>query len=120
MPDAKLVLYDFADGLPLALAGETFHCVISAYAIHHIKDDKKVALVEDLSLFLNPVGLILIGDVAFETRAEMEKVKATAIGWDDSEFYMIADEIIPGLECAGMKAQFTKTSFCSGVLNVYA
>ena len=62
---------------------------------------------------LNEGGQILIGDVAFETRADLERCRlAAGDGWDDEEFYFVADELrraVPSLT-------FTKISDCAGIL----
>lgn len=34
MPDATLIQYDFSQGLPICLRGETFDAIVCTYAIH--------------------------------------------------------------------------------------
>ena len=58
---------------------------------------------------------ILIGDVAFETRAELEKCKADAGNeWDVDEIYFVIDKLkkdFPNLV-------YNKKTFCSGVIKI--
>ena len=60
-------------------------------------------------------GKILIGDVAFETRTELEQCARDAGDeWDDEELYCVADELrafFPSL-------RFEKVSFCAGILTI--
>ena len=60
-------------------------------------------------------GQILIGDVAFQSRDELEKCRQeTGDEWDNEENYFVADEMkkeFPGLE-------FTKISCCAGILRL--
>lgn len=58
-------------------------------------------------------GMILIGDVAFETGAELEACRReTGDEWDDEEFCFVVDELqkeFPDL-------RFQKVSHCAGIL----
>ena len=60
-------------------------------------------------------GMILIGDVAFETEREMDICRAQAADeWDGEEIYIVASELrkqFPDL-------QFETKSFCAGVLTL--
>ena len=118
MPDGNFIQFDFNAGLPDELTGKKFDCIISSYAIHHINDYKKAALISQLLNHLNPDGWIFIGDVAFETEQAMLEVKAKSSGWDESEYYMIADEIIGLLKLNRIPAAFVRISMCSGVLSI--
>lgn len=118
MPQGSFIQFDFNAGLPEELRKSKFDCIISSYAIHHINDRQKVAFIPNLIDHLNPGGWILIGDVAFESKQAMLDVKAKSSGWDESEYYMIADQIIAALAENGIDAVFEKTSSCSGVLAI--
>ena len=58
-------------------------------------------------------GKIMIGDVAFETRKDLERCRLAAGGaWDDEEIYFVAEELrkdLPGLS-------FMQVSDCAGIL----
>lgn len=62
---------------------------------------------------LNRDGKILIGDVAFETRAEMDRCRqVVGDAWGDEESYFVVDELrrtFPHLS-------FTRVSSCSGII----
>ena len=60
-------------------------------------------------------GQILIGDVAFETRADLDRCRKTAGDeWDDEEIYFVADE----LKRSFPTLSFEKMSHCAGVLSL--
>ena len=64
---------------------------------------------------LRPGGAVLAGDVAFETRRELELCRAHAAEeWDSEENYPVAEELrrfFPALE-------FERISFCAGILRL--
>lgn len=114
MPDAHLYQGDFADGLAEPLRSQTYDFIIATYALHHISDEKKVVLLRELLERLNDDGMILIGDISFETREQLEQCRRESGEWDDDEIYCVADELrkeFPGLE-------FTQISFCAGILSL--
>ena len=115
MPGAVLVQGDFSIGLAGPLTERNYDFIVSTYALHHLTDAQKTALLHSLRDRLNPEGKILIGDVAVETRAELDRCRQEAGDeWDDEEIYFVADELkqeFPDLT-------FTKVSYCSGVLSL--
>ena len=66
-----------------------------------------------IKTLLKEGGCILIGDVAFQTRSDLEKChKENKDGWDGDEIYFVVDElrkVFPELE-------FTQVSYCAGLL----
>ncbi|MBO4769795.1 MAG: class I SAM-dependent methyltransferase [Clostridia bacterium] len=115
MPDAHLYQGDFSRGLVEALKKETYDFIVATYSIHHLADDQKVVLLRELMGHLRDNGKILIGDVAFESREELDKCREeSGDEWDDDELYCVADELradFPGLV-------FKKMTFCSGILTI--
>ena len=115
MPDAHLYQGDFSRGLVEALKKETYDFIVATYSIHHLADDQKVVLLRELMDHLRDNGKILIGDVAFESREELDKCREeSGDEWDDDESYCVADELradFPGLV-------FKKMTFCSGILTI--
>ena len=115
MPGAHLYQGDFAQGLAEPLRNRKYDFIIATYSLHHLTDDRKVAFLRSLAECLNAGGRILVGDVAFETRADLEQCRKDAGDeWDDEEFYFAADELkeaFPGLH-------FEKISFCAGILTI--
>ena len=115
MPGAHLYQGDFAQGLAEPLRNRKYDFIIATYSLHHLTDDRKVAFLRSLAECLNAGGRILVGDVAFETRADLEQCRKDAGDeWDDEEFYFAADE----LKEAFPDLHFEKISFCSGILTI--
>lgn len=115
MPEAKLFLGDFSKGVAEELRHNKYDTIIATYSLHHLGDEQKIHLIENLLSLLNDGGRIYIGDVAFETRAELE-FHRNLIGdeWDDEEYYFIADELIKSFP----QMKFERFSFCSGLLSL--
>lgn len=115
MPEAALWLGDFRRGLVPELAGRDYDCIVATYSLHHLADGEKVHFLRELQGRLRPGGEILVGDVAFGTRAELEACRAGAgEAWDEEEVYFVADELrrdFPGL-------RFAKLSPCAGLLTL--
>lgn len=115
MPLAHLYQGDFSKGLVEPLACEQYDFIVSTYALHHLTDPQKAGFMRLLLARLRPGGQLLIGDVAFATRSELERCRAQAgEEWDDDEIYFVADELrrkLPNL-------QFTQMSSCAGILSL--
>ena len=117
MPEADLIQYNFADGLPKTLKEINFDWIISTYAIHHLTDEQKKLFILESMDHLNPDGLIIFGDVAFETKKDLEQVKKREKEkWDEEEFYLVAEVIRKMLP--EFKVNFQKISYCSGVMTI--
>ena len=115
MPGAHLYPGDFAQGLAEPLRRRAYDFIIATYSLHHLTDRQKVAFLRDLQGRLNEGGRILIGDVAFETRADMDRCReAAGDEWDDEESYFVADE----LKRSFPTLSFEKFSHCAGVLSL--
>ena len=113
MPDAHLYQGDFTKGLVEPLNQGSYDFIIATYSIHHLTDIQKNHFLKELRNRLREGGKILIGDVAFETRNELQKCKEhCGNAWDNDEIYCVAEELkfeFPNLS-------FEKVTFCSGVL----
>lgn len=118
MPNATLINWDFSKGSPNEIKNNHFDYIISTYAIHHLTDKEKISFIKLLLSMLNDNGKILIGDVAFKTRVELDKCKEKYIQyWDNEEIYLVAEEIIQYLNDEYL-CDFIKTSHCAGVLTI--
>ena len=114
VPSAHLNLADLRDELP-AEWGSGFTAIISTYAIHHIDDADKVALIRRLLGLLEPGGAVLIGDVAFQSAADRDAARTVAgDSWDDDEFYCVADQLAAEL----LGVRFHAVTPWSGVVEI--
>lgn len=109
MPDARLLEFDFTNGLPDELSSEKFDFIVCTYAIHHLTQEQKNRFLSRLKSALHPNGEILIGDVMFPSRVDLERCRAAAGSeWDEDEIYIVIDEL--PTDC-----HFIKCSDCAGV-----
>ena len=113
MPDAHLYQGDFSKGLVAPLRNQRYDYVVATYSLHHLTDAQKSIFLSELRDYLKETGRIIIGDVAFETRKDLERCRlAAGDTWDDDEIYFVAEELrkdLPGLS-------FTQISDCAGIL----
>ena len=113
MPYAHLYQGDFSKGLVEPLRDRRYDYIVATYSLHHLTDTQKRVFLSELRDHLKENGKIIIGDVAFETRKDLERCRlAAGDAWDDGEIYFVAEELrkdLPGLS-------FTQISDCAGVL----
>ena len=115
MPRAVLCQKDFSKGLSEELKVRRYGAIVATYSLHHLNDDKKAEFLKELRALLNPNGKIYIGDVAFQTRAELFRCKEEyADRWDEDEIYFVFDELKPQFE----NISFTRFSKCSGLIEI--
>ena len=113
MPDAHLYQGDFSQGLVKELKQESYDFIVATYSIHHLTDDRKIVFLKELLDQLRDGGKIIIGDVAFKSRDELEACKEDCGDeWDDDEMYCVADD----LKSEFPNLTFEKMTFCSGIL----
>ena len=115
MPNAHLFQADFSQGLAEPLLKQSYDYIIATYSLHHLDDARKVSFLQSLLKLLNNDGMIMIGDVMFETREDMEHCKQQSKDtWDNEEIYFVIEELketFPSL-C------FHKVSYCSGIITL--
>ena len=115
MPKAKLYQGDFTQGLVDSLKQYSYDFIVATYSIHHLTDNQKIEFLKELLNHLNAEGKILIGDVVFENRDELNKCKEESGNeWDDEEIYCVVEE----LRTEFPKLSFEKITFCSGILMI--
>ena len=115
MPEARLYQGDFAEGLAEELRVRKYDFIVATYSLHHLTDEEKVVFLKDLRERLTEGGRILVGDVAFSTREEMDRCREEAgEAWDDEEIYFVIEEmrkVFPELV-------FQPVSYCAGILTL--
>jgi putative AdoMet-dependent methyltransferase len=115
MPNAVLLQHDFTNGLPNEFAGIRFDRIVSTYALHHLSDEAKLRFIADLQDRITADGMILIGDIAFESRAKLDMCKETCgHGWDADELYFVFDEFKRHFPAE--KIEFHRVSHCAGII----
>lgn len=113
MPYAHLYQGDFSKGLVDPLRDRRYDYIVATYSLHHLTDTQKRVFLSELRDHLKENGKIIIGDVAFETRKDLERCRLAAGGaWDDDEIYFVAEELRKDLP----DLSFTQISDCAGVL----
>lgn len=116
MERADFFQYDFRTGLPAAVMHRRFDFIVSTYALHHLNDPARNAFLRSLRPMLNPGGKILIGDVAFPTRASLSECeRESGDKWDRDETYFVFDELARVL-CKTYSCSWRRLSFCAGVI----
>ncbi len=116
MPDGHFFAGDFSLKLVPELMERKYDAIIATYSLHHLTDEKKIEFIKSLKALLSENGRIYVGDVAFESRGELEECKAEAgEEWDDEEIYFVLDEI----GAAFSDCEFTPFSYCAGVLEFH-
>lgn len=115
MPNAMLFKGDFTKGLDENLLNKKYDAIIATYSLHHLKDESKPFFINNLLSLLNENGKILIGDVMFKTRNDLEELK-NKIGdsFDSSEYYFIIEELKDKFK----NFKYQEFSFCSGVIEI--
>ena len=113
MPNARLFQADFSQGLAEPLLCNSYDFIIATYSLHHLTDDAKAGLIQTAADLLNKDGVILIGDVAFANRQDLEECREKAgEEWDDEEIYFVFDELRKTFPAM----RFEPVSYCAGVL----
>ncbi|MEW9110154.1 class I SAM-dependent methyltransferase [Cytobacillus gottheilii] len=115
MPSATIIEWDISKGLPKERMKNEYDFIVSTYTLHHLTDNEKITFITDLLSVLTDNGKILIGDIAFAGREELEQCKQdNQQNWDDDEFYFVYNEIKTPLEHI-CKCEFEPISHCGGV-----
>ena len=113
MPNAHLYQGDFSRGLVEPLRNRRYDYIVATYSLHHLTDAQKIAFLFELRNYLKENGKIIIGDVAFETRKDLEMCRlSVGNAWDDNEIYFVVEELRKDFPCLS----FTQISDCAGVL----
>lgn len=114
-PGAIFLRDSFDPSLPERLQGQQFDCIVACYSLHHLPDPEKYALLRGLKAQLKPEGVILIGDVSFPCRADLEAVReAYGEEWDENEFYFVRAELEEALP--DYDTDVIPISFCADVM----
>ena len=115
MPGARLFQGDFSRGLAGPKLSERYGFIIATYSLHHLTDSEKISFINTLTGLLKEGGAILIGDVAFDSRQELEQCRQqVGEGWDEDEIYFVYEEMLEAFPAM----EFEKFSYCAGLLSL--
>lgn len=115
MPSAALYCGDFAAGLAEPLTRRQYDAIIATYSLHHLTDQHKIAFIRSLMPLLRKDACLYIGDVAFRTRADLDRCRlAAGDTWDADEIYFVFDELRQSFP----QMTFLPLSPCAGVLSL--
>jgi putative AdoMet-dependent methyltransferase len=120
LPQAHFVLHDLRANWPAELE-RRFDLIVSAYVFHHFELNEKINLCKELfTERLTPHGKLVIADLSFKNKIVMDAF-AKSVGelWE-TEFYWLAEESLPALENANLKAHYVQISGCAGVYCIFA
>lgn len=111
---------DLTLGLPECLSGQKYDFIVSTYALHHIPNTLKAMYFRHLTDYLSPIGVLLIGDVSFETQRDFSACKADAgHSWDldVAEHYFIYEHFHAHLDRTYL-VEYDQLTFCTGLLKL--
>lgn len=99
------------------IAGQQFDVIASAYVFHEFDLENKVATVARLvEQHLNPGGRMVVADISFATRSEMDAARAELEEiWDDDEFYWSAEEAVATMSRRGLSVAYLPVPPFAGV-----
>jgi putative AdoMet-dependent methyltransferase len=83
----------------------TFALVVSAYAIHHLTEEDKLAAVREMRRVLAPGGRVIVGDVMFRDHAERAAALTGGTDLDDDEHYPLLSSFPAMFEACGLRTE---------------
>ena len=115
-PGARFLKADLLDAWPGELP-DRFAAVVSGYVLHEFGTPDKLKVVKHALERLSPGAQLVVGDIAFRTRALHDAAQAQwANAWDAEEAYWVWEELEPQLREVATRRQFSAYSFCGGVM----
>ncbi len=120
LPEAHFVLHDLRAAWPAEL-DRRFDRIVSAYVFHHFDLDEEGRTVARTwrRRHLAPGGRLVIADLSFpDGPRNAERLLARWATLWEQEPYWLADESMPALWAAGLKAAYVQVSGCAGVYTI--
>jgi putative AdoMet-dependent methyltransferase len=118
VPDGTFYCHDLSYGLPGMLVNKSFDVIVSTYTMHHFDSTIQIELINSLYRCLKKEGRLLLGDVCFEGSHDAKVCRESSSDrWDPSENYMVLSDISEAISPA--HTHYHKTSFCSGILELW-
>ena len=123
MPDGEFIRHDLTEPLPPPITTGKYDYVISSYAVHHLSPERLIALIRESLPLLRSGGKVILADVGFLSQGDLTSCREQNRDiWDDSENYLVAEEILSQLQSRNdeLTADYTQLSPCAGVLSVFS
>jgi hypothetical protein len=81
----------------------------SAYVFHEFALSIRLALIARMvEGHLKPGGRMIVADISFSTRTEMDRAQAeAAAAWDEAEFYWCAEDALTPMRGRGLSVEYT-------------
>ena len=118
-PSLKVRLGEF---LKIPYNNKSFDIIISTYAFHHLNDDEKYIAIEEMMRVLKDNGLIIIGDLMFESKeAEEQILKNLSQEQIDSikdEYYSYIDLLSQEFKKYSKKLEYNKIDEFNYIIRV--
>ena len=119
MPEGSFYNFDMNKGIPDVLKNNKFDYIVSSYAIHHLKNEEKIKFIKGLKDILIEEGLILLADVSFERKEDLNECKIqSGSKWDNDEEYIVFEELKYDLFEIGFEAEYSQISKCAGIVKL--
>ena len=81
---------------------------------------RRFPFLHELCDHLNPGGQVLIGDVAFENRSQLEQCrKGVGDEWDDGEIYFVMDELKKDFPTLAFLGPLLRRYSVAGIMNLH-
>jgi len=123
MPDGEFIRHDLTEPLPPRIIAGKYNYAISSYAVHHLSLARLIELIYESLPLLRSGGKVVLADVGFLSQDDLTSCREQSRDrWDDSENYLVAEEILSQLQSRReeLNADYTQLSPCAGVLSVFS
>lgn len=116
VPDVRLFQVDVESDWPKELK-TGFDCIVSAYTLHHLTLERRVAVIRRMTdELLRERGSIIVGDISFPSFSARTKAREKLGNeWDDDEYYWAADEFNAMISGHNLYVAYEQVSEFGGV-----
>ncbi|MGL5764724.1 MAG: class I SAM-dependent methyltransferase, partial [Sarcina sp.] len=118
-PKLKVRIGEF---LKIPYENKSFDIIVSTYAFHHLKEEEKNIGIEEMLRVLKEKGVIIIGDLMFESKKEEEKMlkdlSKTQIHEIKDEYYSYIDLLKKEFSKYNKKLEFIKIDKLNYIIEV--
>jgi putative AdoMet-dependent methyltransferase len=118
MPGAEFCRVDASQDQFGEFNSRRFERIVSTYFFHHLNFQQQVSLLQRAAQSnLTHDGMIIIGDIGFETIKDYNVAREKYLSsWDDDECYLCGEVIVSRLKSLGIVMEYKQISLCAGIL----